>query len=93
MSLYITFGDKTCHASGGTTQAYAEKACDNIVMTITAKDTTFKETVEDVENHSIPADSNEPIAVTIKYLKGGDTPDGGFSVDFGTSTMTYTDID
>lgn len=89
----VIFADKTCHAGSNTTDSYAQEACKNIIMTISAKDTMFSETVEDVENHSIPAESNEPIAITVKYLKGGSESDGSFSVDFGTSTMTYGEID
>ena len=89
----VLFGEKTCHAGSGTTDSYAEAACNNIIMTISAKDTMFTETNEDIEEHSIPAESNEPIAITIKYLKGGADSDGSFSVDFGTSYMTYGEID
>lgn len=89
----ITFGEKECKVSSNTTENYALKACDNIVMYISAQDESFKESVEELDFHALPAESNEPIAVTIKYLNKGQKADGNFSVDFGTSTLTYSDLD
>ena len=62
-------------------------------MYISAKDDSFEQTTYDIDDHSIPAESNEPLAVTIKYLPKGQTADGNFSVDFGISNLTYSDID
>ena len=89
----ITFGTKECKAGSNTTSEYMKSACDDIVMIVSAKNDSFKGTVEEVDNHILPAESNEPIAVTIKYLDKGKTADGYFSVDFGTTTLTYTELD
>ena len=89
----VVFGDKTCNPGSGTSMEYATVACENIVMYISAKDDSFEETTLDIDDHSIPAESNEPLAVTIKYLPGGQMADGSFSVDFGISNLTYSDID
>ena len=89
----VNFGEKTCIPGSGTSIEYANSACESIVMYISAKDDSFSESVESIDDHSIPAESNEPLAVTIKYLGDGQRADGGFSVDFGISTLTYGDID
>ena len=89
----VVFGEKTCKPSSGTSIAYANQACESIVMYISAKDDSFTQTVEEIDDHSIPAESNEPLAVIIKYVDKGQMADGGFGVDFGTSTLTYSDID
>ena len=89
----VVFGEKTCMPGKNSTTDYAIKACENIVMYISAKDDSFNQTTEEIDDHSIPAESNEPLAVTIKYLDGGQLSDGSFSVDFGVSTLTYSDID
>lgn len=89
----VTFGDKECKVGKNTTPSYAKAVCDSIVMTIIVRDEVFKETVEEIDNHSIPAESNEPISVTISYLDTGAKSDGFVSVDFGTSTLTYGDLD
>lgn len=89
----ITFGEKECKAGENTTEEIAKKACDSIKMTVSVKNDSYTESVEEIDNHILNAESNEPIAVTIKYLKEAKTPDGYFSVDFGTSTLTYTELD
>ena len=89
----VTFGEKECKVGSNTTQEYGLKACDDIEMTISVKNDSFTETVEEVDNHILLGESHEPIAVTIKYLKRGQPADGYFSVDFGTSTLTYGELD
>ena len=89
----VTFGDKGCIVGNNTTTSLAKAVCDNIEMTIVVKNDVFKDTVEEIDNHILLAESNEPISVTIKYLDKGVKADGYVSVDFGVSTLTYSDID
>ena len=89
----VYFGDKECHVGENATAASIEKACKDIVMTVSVKNDSFKETVEEIDNHILAAKSNEPISVTIKYLNSGYKADGSFSVDFGDSTLTYGELD
>jgi len=89
----ITFGEKECKWSSNTTESYAKSACDNIIMEVSAKSDSFKETVEEIDGHILNGESNEPIAVTIKYLKNAPLPDGKVNVNFGTTTLTYTELD
>ena len=89
----IYFGDRECTPGTNVSMESVKKACDNIVMTISVKNDSFKETVEEIDNHVLNAESNEPISVTIEYLKKGPKANGSFSVDFGDSFLTYGDID
>ena len=62
-------------------------------MTISAGSDSYTETDTAISSHALASESNEPIAVTIEYLDGGQTADGDFDVDFGTSTLTYGTVD
>ena len=92
----VVFGTKACSPSttgNPATAAYVTEACNDIVMTISVGSDSWTETESVVDGHSLSSESNEPIAVTIEYLDGGNTADGDFDVDFGTSTITYGTVD
>jgi len=95
----VTFGSKSCaakpNANGSTTtDAYVQEACDDIVMYISVgPDDSFTETDHAVTGHTLASETSEPITVTIEYIDGGDTADGNFEVNFGTSTITYGTTD
>lgn len=89
----VIFADKYCTPLGETTQEEADKACDGIVMNISVKNDTFDHTIGLIDDHVLKGESNEPIAVTIKYLKDSYITTSGFAVDFGISTITYSDVD
>ena len=89
----IYFADKQCTAKGGVDSSFVQAACDDIEMIITVKNDSFNKTVEEIDFHPLEKESNEPITVTIKYKDKGVVPDGSFNVDFGTSTITYSDLD
>ena len=89
----VTFGDKVCIPKGNASNTYVQKACENIIMIISVKNDAFYQTIEEVDGHVLAGETNEPIAVTIKYLDKGEIADGSFDVDFGISTITYSDVD
>ena len=92
----VVFGTKACSPSttgNPATASYVTDACNDIVMTISAGSDSWTETENNIDSHSVSSESNEPIAVTIEYLDGGNTADGDFDVDFGTSTITYGTVD
>ena len=88
----VEFGEKECNSTGAS-EEYAQKACDSIIMIISARSDDFYETNYDINDHALAPESNEPIAVTIKYLSSAPAVDGTFGVDFGISTLTYSDVD
>ncbi len=89
----VTFGSKTCTPGTGTTAAYVTEACNDIIMTIAAGASSWTETDDSVNGHSVNSQESEPIAVTIEYLDGGAQADGPFDVNFGTSTLLYSTVD
>ena len=89
----VAFGTKSCTPGEGTTASYVAEACDDITMTISAGGESFTSSNSNVSNHGVAAGTNEPIAVTITYKSNGKTADGPFSVDFGTSSLTYGTVD
>lgn len=91
----VIFGDKICKALDGMTEEEANAECDKITMSIVVKDDVFNETNGLVDNHKLASNSNEPISVVIKYKgdNGERGPKGSFAVDFGISTITYSNLD
>ncbi len=89
----VVFGDKYCMPVGETTQEEADEACGDITMTISIKSDAFKETNGIIDDHILPAKSNEPISVTLKYNPVNKFKKRSFKVDFGTSTLTYSQVD
>ncbi len=89
----VIFGDRTCYVINDETNELTKNACEDIQMTITVKNDTFKDTVGIIDNHILPAESNEPIAVTIKYSPKPHLTTQNFVVDFGVSTITYGQTD
>jgi len=92
----VVFGTKACSpATSGNpaTASYVTEACNDIIMTIAVGSDSYTDTETDIASHAVASETNEPIAVTIEYLDGGQTADGDFDVDFGTSTITYGTVD
>lgn len=89
----IVFGTKTCTPASGTTAEYAQAACNDITMTVSAGSSSFTETNNNISSHAITSGSYEPIAVTITYAPDGAVADGDFSVNFGTTSLTYGTVD
>ena len=89
----IVFGSKTCTASSGTTDLYVQAACDDIAITVSVGNHSYSSTDETISGHSLASGASEPVAVTIAYAAGGDEADGNFSVNFGTTTLTYGTVD
>ena len=89
----VVFGTKSCTAGTGATDSYVQAACNDINMYITAGDEEFTETETNVVNHPVDSKQSEVIKVTIEYINGGATADGDFTVDFGTTVLTYSTVD
>lgn len=89
----VVFGTKTCTAGTGTNDTYVQAACNDIVMSIKAGDEEFTETETNVVDHALSSQTSEVIKVLIEYVAGGATADGDFTVDFGTSVLTYSTVD
>ena len=89
----VVFGTKTCTAGSGTNDSYVQAACNDIVMSIKAGDEEFTETETNVVNHAVASQTSELIEVLIEYVAGGATADGDFTVDFGTTVLTYSTVD
>lgn len=89
----IIFGDKVCYVLNSETQEQTQKACDDIVMSVSVKNDYFNETTGIIDDHALMPESNEPIAVTIKYLPDGHLSEQNFIVDFGNTTISYGQTD
>ena len=89
----VIFADKYCEPIGTTTQEEADNSCEDITMTVSIKNDSFKATNGLIDNHVLPAKSNEPITVTLKYNPVNKLARRSFKVDFGISTLSYGQTD
>ena len=89
----VVFGTKTCTPGVGATASYVQNACDDITMTIIAGGNSYTATNANINGHSLASQNSEVIQVKIEYAAGGDVADGDFTVDFGTSALTYSTDD
>ena len=89
----IVFGTQTCTPGTGTTAEYVQNACDFITLTVKIGDDEYTETNNSINGHELNSSGNEVITVTVDYLAGAPTADGPFSVDFGTTVISYGTVD
>ena len=89
----IAFGTKTCTPGTGTTQSYVDSACNGITMSVKVGSTTYSSSNNNISSHSLATGTGEDVIVTISYATGSAVADGDFTVDFGTTTLTYGSAD
>ena len=92
----VVMGSKTCAAysgNGNPASVGVADACDDIIFTVTAGTADYTETNNNINSHQLNAGGYETIKVEIEYIDGGAVADGDFTVDFGTTSLTYSTVD
>ena len=89
----VVFGTKTCTPGTGTTTSYVADACEFINLTIKIGNDEFTETNNAINGHELNSTGHETITVTVDYIAGAPSADGPFTVDFGTSVISYGTVD
>ena len=92
----VVFSTKTCTAddtNGNPATVGIDDACSDILMTVVAGAADYSETNNNINGHKVLAGEYEPVQVTIEYIDGGAVADGDFTVDFGTTTLSYSTVD
>ena len=102
--LYVAYlnsivfsGNKTCSATGTTTQSLVDAACPGITLTVTvgsspvAGPTTTS--IANISGHSLGIGAAEPVTVEIEYVSGSAIADGDFEVTFPDIVLTYASAD
>ncbi len=84
---------KKCVASSDARDDYVQAVCGDIELTVKVGPTIFKETNNNVLNHTLSRDSAEPVIVKIQYINNDHWADGNFEVFFGDITLDYASVD
>ncbi len=84
---------KKCVASQGARDDYVQAVCGDIELSIKVGLSLFKETDNDISNHTLAREASEPVTVKIAYLDNDHWADGDFEVYFGDITLDYASID
>lgn len=84
---------KKCVASDEARDDYVQAVCEDIEITVKVGPALFRETNNDISNHTLKRNSAEPVTVKISYLNNDHWADGDFEVFFGDITLDYASID
>lgn len=85
----------TCTAVNTANQTSVDAACAGISLSISVGSTITnqKTSLAAITNHSLAANSSEPISVVIDYASTAKKASGDFNVTFGDITLTYNSLD
>lgn len=84
---------KKCVASPDARDDYVQAVCGDIELTVKVGLTLFKETNNNILDHTLGRDSAEPVIVKIEYINNDHWADGDFEVFFGDITLDYASVD
>lgn len=84
---------KVCTPLIGARPDLVERVCGDIKITVDINSSTFNDTTDTIENHTLERNSAEPIKVKFTYVNNDNYADGDFEVSFGDITLNYSSVD
>ena len=89
----VTVGEIVCEAKQNTDPAKVAAAAEGIKLKVDVGSSSYDETTEGINSHSLAKGVGEKVVVTLEYEHGSAIADGDFTVSIGDIILGYESID